>query len=100
MADQLDVVVAAVAAIPPTLAAGSALFVSLRNHKQLKGNGRGTHTQMLEKLDDKVDDLGTAMSDHMKEDRRMFDQAFRSMDLFTEELKSIARTSTRNGMRD
>lgn len=97
MADRLDLAIAAVVATPPTIAACSALLVSLRNHKQLKGNGRGTHTQMLETLDDKVDDLGASMQAHMKEDRRMFDQVFRSMDLFAEELKSIARVSARSG---
>lgn len=96
-----DITIALIATMPSTLAAATGLVVAVLNHRQLKGNGRGTHTQMLEALDDKVDNLATSMSDHMAEDRRMFDQVFQSLDLFAEELKSIIRTghSDRNGLR-
>lgn len=86
------VLVAAIATAPPTLVAITGLIVAVKSNNQLKGNGRGTHTQMLEVLDDKVDGLNRTMQEHAKEDRRKFDQVFQSLDLFAEELKSVVRT--------
>lgn len=69
MSDKYDLGVAFIASVPPTVAALSALQVSLRNNKQLKGNGNGTHTEMLENTMSEVNDLAFAFQEHVIEDR-------------------------------
>lgn len=66
-----DVVVAAIMSAAPTIAAVGALVVSVRNGKQLKGNGQGTHTEMMEKTITKLDTLHVASEDHVQEGREV-----------------------------
>lgn len=66
-----DVIVAAIVSIPPTIAAFGALVVSIRNGKQLKGNGHGTHTEMMERTMDKIDTLHGTFEEHVQEDRQV-----------------------------
>lgn len=66
-----EVVVAVIAAAAPTVAAVSTLVVSIRNGKQLRGNGQGTHTEMMEKTITKLDTLHVAFDDHVREDREV-----------------------------
>lgn len=57
MTDIGDVAVATIAAVPATIAAFAAWRSASGTRKQLKGNGQGTHTEMLERVLDKTDKL-------------------------------------------
>lgn len=86
-----DIIIAVIATAPPTIVAVAGLVTTIQNKRQLKGNGRGTHTQMLETVDDKLDTISTQMAEHVAEDRRMFDQVFQTIGMFSEEVESLAR---------
>lgn len=85
------VTVALIAAVPPTIAALSAMFISSRNYKQLKGNGKGTHTQMLERLEDNMEILTNKVDSHVDDDRHRFDQIFQSFEMIGDEMKYLVR---------
>lgn len=66
-----DTLTTIVITIPPTIAALSAAYWGRRNGKSLRGNGQGTHTEMLERTLGKVDDLGATFHAHVAEDRQV-----------------------------
>lgn len=83
-----EIIVAAIAATPMTITAYATLRKAKQVHSELRGNGLGTHTEMLERclvnqgalservdrIDAKVDNIGTTLTSHIASDEETWEK--------------------------